>query len=140
MKLKDKSVKQLKKILWTWFSHYIRLRDSNYQGWAECISCGKQVKYGTKDCQAGHFISRKVEAIRFNEQNVNVQCYRCNHTLEGNQVSYQKGIDMKYGSSISKELLSCKHTTHRWTKDALLDLIEYYKEEVKVLQDIKGLK
>ena len=70
-----KSISKLKKELDKWFSLYIRLRDAE-QGIAQCFTCGKIDHY--KRLQCGHFQSRRHHATRWNEQNCQVQCVKCN--------------------------------------------------------------
>jgi hypothetical protein len=58
------------------FSQYIRLRYSKNEI-SECVTCGKQDHW--KKLQAGHFVSRKHYATRWDEDNVkfNVQDVMC---------------------------------------------------------------
>ena len=79
-----------------YFSAYIRKRDEN----KPCITCGK---YSKKD--AGHFISRRFEATRFDEKNVHGQCIKCNRFEYGNQYEHGKAIDRLYGDGTADFLL-----------------------------------
>ena len=79
-----------------YFSAYIRKRDEN----KPCITCGK---YAKKD--AGHFISRRFEATRFDEKNVHGQCIKCNRFEYGNQFEHGKAIDRIYGDGTADFLL-----------------------------------
>ena len=42
--------------LWKWFSIYIRLRDSDENGYGKCFTCGKIIFWKKGDC--GHGIGR----------------------------------------------------------------------------------
>ena len=68
-----KSVSKLKKELDSWFSKYIRLRESNDYGMTECFTCGKVDYY--KKLQNGHFQSRRHHYTRWNEQNCQVTVF-----------------------------------------------------------------
>ena len=73
---KVKTLSKLKKELDKWFSLYIRLRYASVDGIVECWTCGKTQHY--KRMHAGHFMSRRHHATRWNEENVQVQCPGCN--------------------------------------------------------------
>ena len=57
------------------FSQYIRLRDK------KCMRCGSPVKFNDKGMpvshQASHFVGRRKEATRFDEENVDTLCGGC---------------------------------------------------------------
>lgn len=79
-----------------WFNRYIRLRDAGQP----CISCGNSnpsIKY-----DAGHYIpAGSCSALRFNEQNVNLQCSQyCNVHRSGNRIPYRAGLVEKYGQAV----------------------------------------
>ena len=57
------SISKLKKKLWTLFSKYIRLRDSDYRGICSCCTCGIKKHY--KEMQAGHFLPGRRNSILF---------------------------------------------------------------------------
>jgi len=132
-----KSKPALKKILWKWFSLFIRLRDTKGH-WTECISCWKAIDFGTIDCQAGHFISKSQcpkPSMIFNEKNVNAQCSRCNKWLGGNQEAYRKGMIKKYGSKIIGELeIKRNIRSEPWQRFHYEILIKEYKNKVQKLK------
>ena len=126
---KTKSVSTLKKKADKAFSLYIRLRDSK-DGLSECITCG--VQKPVKEMQAGHFVSRRVNKLRFDDLNVNAQCYSCNVMRYGEQFQYAKALDEKYGDGTALVLHEQRFTTHSFTIDELekiiLDANEWVKE------------
>src|SRR6056300_1905448 len=75
------------------FSEYIRRRYAK-NGIAECVTCGKKDHW--KNLQAGHFMSRKHYATRWDEENVEVQCMACN--------VYRYGEQYKFSLYLGKEL------------------------------------
>lgn len=125
---KVKSVSQLKKEADKWFSLYVRHRDSK-NGLAECITCG--VLKPIKQMQAGHFVSRRVNLLRYEEENVNAQCPGCNVFKYGEQYIYSKNLDMKYGSGKAEELMSKRNQTHKFTREELEEVISNSKEAIK---------
>lgn len=123
------------------FAHYIRLRDADFVGgvaWqSECISCGRTntVRYYDEDKQKwrwgrkeenGHFVGRGNWFLRFNEMNCNGQCTYCNKYKNGNNASYHKALDIKYGDGTAVELIELgeTHKNYRITKQDLEQVIE----------------
>lgn len=110
------------------FSRYIRARDCpNGQG--RCITCGKPITFAT--CDAGHYISRRVTATRWNEANVHAQCVECNRHKYGCEEVYRKALVEMYGLPAVLSLEEKKHTTVRLRDSDYTELINYYKEKLK---------
>ncbi len=123
--------KGLIKKLDTVFSHYIRLRNANGNGYVECVTCGKQDHWKSMDC--GHFMSRKYMSTRWHEDNCQVQCKSCNVFRYGEQYKYSLWL----GQEKAEELYMLSKKTLKLMEYDLLDLINIYEEKVKVLK--KGL-
>jgi len=117
------------------FNKFIRLRDTKGQS-CPCISCGKRVSYGTKDCQAGHYYSGITiyRAVEFNETNVNVQCFKCNYEFQGNQSNYKKGLIKKYGKDVIDKLELQAHNNSKLDVPLCLILKKQYKEKWQALE------
>ena len=131
--MKQKTIAQLKKTADKYFSLYIRLRDSDKYGWAECITCGVKKHY--KQMQCGHFVSRKVNLLRYDELNCHTQCVGCNMFKAGEQYQYAKAIDLKYGDGTAETLHSQRHTTHKFTQAELESIIQDAKEQIKTYEN-----
>ena len=127
----SKELTKLKKKADAVFSQYVRLRDSE-NGIAECITCGKQAHW--KTLQAGHFVTRSCNYLRFNEQNVNAQCVGCNMFKSGEQYQYSKNLDLKYGSGTAEELFSLRHKTHKLTTSELEQIISDAKQYISEVE------
>ena len=108
------------------FSQYIRLRYSKNEI-SECVTCGKQDHW--KKLQAGHFVSRKHYATRWDEDNVQVQCSGCNVFRYGEQYLFSKYL----GVDLSEELLIKSRKIQKFTDNELLEMIELYTEKVNNL-------
>jgi hypothetical protein len=108
------------------FSQYIRLRYSKNEI-SECVTCGKQDHW--KKLQAGHFISRKHYATRWDEDNVQVQCSGCNVFRYGEQYLFSKYL----GTELSESLLIKSRKIQKFTDYELLEMIEIYKDKVNNL-------
>ena len=124
------TVAKLKKLADAEFSKYIRLRDSK-NGLAECITCG--VKKPISQIQNGHFVSRRVSLLRYDEENCNAQCVGCNMFKHGDLFTYAQNLDLKYGDGTAKKLHYQRFTTHKFTADELNQVIHDAREAIKFL-------
>lgn len=125
--MKKKS--DLKKTADKYWSIYIRMRDSDRHGMADCISCG--VRKHWKEMQNGHFISRSSSSLRFDDENCNAQCVSCNMFKQGNQYAYAKGIDLKYGDGTADKLYNRRFETHKFSTQELQDIIDEAKANIE---------
>ena len=116
-------VKNLDKV----FSEYIRRRYAK-NGIAKCVTCGKKDHW--KNLQAGHFMSRKHYATRWDEENVEVQCMACNVYRYGEQYLFAKHL----GEKKADELLAKSRTMVKIKDWELQDMIEIYKKKLLELE------
>ena len=119
------SRKNLIKRLDTIFSKYIRLRDSDPEGYCRCSTCG-EVHHWTK-IQAGHFISRKHYSTRWDEENVHAQCVACNVFRYGEQYKFSLYI----GENLSKELYDKSRLIVKFTDVEIKEMIDDYNDRIK---------
>ena len=109
------------------FNKFIRVRDAGLN----CISCNKPCKKEN----AGHYYSQGGHsAVRFDEDNVHLQCEACNTYLSGNLLNYQIGIEQRIGAQKLMELQAKAHEVKKWTKDELKQIIETYKKKINEIQ------
>lgn len=109
------------------FNRFIRERDQGKL----CISCNTV----PKKKNAGHYFSSGGHSnVRFDEDNVHLQCEHCNTYLSGNLLNYQIGIEKRIGGEKLIELQSRAHIEKRWTIEELKNIIKKYKEKVKVIK------
>lgn len=113
----------------TVFNKFIRLRDKD----EICISC-KNPK--ATSLQAGHFYSAgQYPSLRFEENNVNRQCVRCNMHLHGNLNYYRINLEKKIGKQALQELddkaAYYKRNVFKWDRISLISKIIEYKQKVK---------
>lgn len=123
--------------LWKIFSTYIRLRDSDENGFCRCITCGRVAFYKKMDC--GHGLGRQHLGIKYNEKNNHAQCGNCN--LDGGrQDVYKEEVNKRYGENTWALLELAKKQVCRWTDFEIYALTTHYKQEVKRLMAEKGLQ
>ena len=104
------------------YHEYIRRRDAdNDTGYCTCVSCKKIIHFTESD--GGHFISRKHLSTRYDEENVNAQCRKCNRLTLGEEVANKLLIK-------SKQILKLDDTD--W-----LEIFETYRDKLAELKDIQ---
>ena len=116
---KKPSRKTLIKKLDTIFSQYIRRRYA-IDNIATCVTCGKKDHW--KNLQAGHFMSRKHYATRWDPQNVEVQCSACNVFRYGEQYKFS----LYLGQDLSEELYLKARQIAKFNDVDLIEMINKY--------------
>lgn len=115
--------------LWKLFSQFIRLRDciktTGTVTHGRCVSCKKIYLFGK--LQAGHFVSGRTRAILFDERCVHIQCYRCNHKLQGNWPPYYRFMQQEYGQEVIEELIGLWGVDRELTPDWFEQSYQYYE-------------
>lgn len=130
---KKKHIDELDKV----FQYYIRLRDAMDGGYCKCISCSKIVPF--EKIQAGHFRSRRFMATRWNEYNVNGECFACN-CLDGDHLlDYRKNLIRKIGEKKVEWIEAYCHETQKWSDFELVLMIKEYSKKCLSLSKEKGI-
>jgi len=125
-KKKLPTIKHIKEKADRLFSDFIRDRDQY-----TCVTCGRQ---GDKnEIDAGHFVSRYIMNLRYDERNVHAQCRKCNRFQGGQLRIYSMRMIEKYGSDILYELEE-KEKEYRkgkgkYGRDFFNSIISLYKPE-----------
>lgn len=119
------------------FSLYIRLRDTDENGYGKCITSGEFVHFKDADC--GHFISRNNYATRWDEKNCNLQGRKDNRFLSGRQFEHGLAIDRKWGLGTAELLLLRSRSDYKLHAFELEIKIKYYREQVEKLKKLKGI-
>ena len=127
-----KTISKLKKDLDKVFSLYIRLRHASKDGIVKCFTCDKTAHY--KKMHAGHFMSRKHHATRWNEDNVQVQCVKCNLFGQGEQYAFGKLLDIRIAEGKAEELQELSRTTVKYMRFEYEHMIKFYKEKVNAIK------
>lgn len=110
---------------------YIRERDRDLP----CISCGTFI---TVQWEAGHFRSRGAAShLRYNEDNINKQCHRCNDELSSNAIPYRIALIEKIGPE-RVEALENNNTPHRYTVEELKSIRMHYRALLRALIKQRG--
>ena len=132
LKKKPKGLKYWITKMDTYFHKYIRLRDTDADGYGNCYTCNSSLDY--KKTQAGHFINRSLKSTRWDERNVKIQCARCNNWMEGRQFEFS----LKLGMKLSKELLLKSLTPWNKTEEEYAVLVKYWKSKMEMEESKKA--
>lgn len=126
------------KKLWPVFSEYIRLRDSNENGFCTCITCPNIRYWKNMDC--GHGISRGHMGTKYHEENNHAQCKICNCHKRGNPVEYKKAVDKKYGPGTWEKIQAMARIPTKFGGFEVSTMLFYFQEEIKKLRAAKNLR
>ena len=125
-KLKKKSLSLLKRKAWKEFSLWIRLKDSDPDGFNVCVTCGVRRYY--TELQAGHFLAGRTNGILFDERGVYPQCVRCNIFLRGNVEEYYPFMLEKHGQEVIDELKRKKKQLLKYSREDYEDMIKKFSD------------
>lgn len=119
------------------FSQYIRLRDSDENGYITCYCCCA-VEYWT-DCDCMHFMPRIHKNTRFSEDNCKGGCKNCNQAKEGNLAAYGDHLEKDRPGSV-EALEEQARAPYSFDVPELKSLISYYAKEIRSMKKLKPMK
>lgn len=109
------------------FNAWIRARDAGQP----CISCGR---FHQGQWHAGHYCSVGSEpALRFEPDNVHLQCAPCNTHLSGNLIAYRVNLIKKIGAD-RVDWLEGPHSPKKLTIAEIQEMKAFYRAEVRRLK------
>lgn len=120
----DKTVSALMKELDAVFSRWVRISNSDPEGYASCFTCGYRAHY--KKLQNGHYISRYYKKYRFDERNCRVQCSMCNMWKSGDLATYRQNLVKEIGLAEVESMESDFKELFRLEKEFLRENIAKY--------------
>lgn len=131
-----KRYKGLKGDLWEIFSKYTRIRD--FLKYGTCISCGKKLPHW-KLGDAGHYVaaSHCGFGLLFDEQNVNLQCKKCNNPkwTPDATIPYGLELDKRYGKNTAQKLWNRRtQITKEYSQVEYQRQINKYKRKFEALE------
>lgn len=125
---RDDDIRTLKKRARYYCHKFIRLRDKD----EPCISCGKIFKHG-ETTHASHYMSDGNNSrTRYDERNIHKSCVKCNAYQSGNLANYRIRLIEKIGIDDVLDL-ERKDEIKKWKKEDLKEIIENYKEKIKIM-------
>jgi len=118
--------------LWPIFSLFIRLRDTNEEGYGKCFTCPRIIHYSKGDC--GHGIPRQHKATKYSEINNHLQCKHCNAFEGGKREVYKEEVDKRYGEGMWDKIEIASRQICKRGKVEIQVMTAYYKKEVQKLK------
>lgn len=125
-KLKKKSkvpISRLKNKLWE-LCRQIQIKKYG----SICFTCGNHCEGSSR--HLGHFIPSSVGGVllRYNLDNLRIQCYRCNMFLSGNWPAYSENLRREIGDERVEALLRLRHQTVKADEIFYQNKINEYQE------------
>ena len=126
--MKKLTISALKKRIQKKFNLYIRLRDKDLP----CISCSSKIG----PWNAGHFFSVKLnDGLRFDENNVNKECAKCNRFDHDHLIFYYENLKKKIGAEefekLKEKAIYYKKHPKKWTMKELIEIEKNIDEKLK---------
>lgn len=126
--MKRKSKSETRKVQDKLWSECRRIQIERYKlpdGSWRCFTCQKQIDGSNK--QLGHFIPNSVGGalLRYNLDNLRLQCYYCNINLGGNGAVFYKNLLEEKGQEHIDKLFQLKGQTTKALDHYLLLLDKY---------------
>ena len=89
---------------------------------------------------AGHFISRRYNATRYESKNCHAQCQKCNKYNSGEQYKHALAIDHMYGEGTAGYLLDMSKEIKQLKKNDYMIIALHYATEAKLISEQKGIQ
>jgi hypothetical protein len=110
---------------------YIRARDEG----KPCISCGR---HHSGQNHAGHYRSVGAAShLRFDEENIHLQCQPCNVHKSGNAIEYRIHLIERIGSAAVARL-ERDNQVKKWTIEEAKEIRDLYRAKLKGLKNGNG--
>lgn len=126
--LKRKSKSDIKKLQDELWQECRRIQIEKYKRNEKsyCFTCDKEVESSNR--QLGHFIPNSVGGalLRYNLDNLRIQCYYCNINLGGNGSEFYPRLVKEKGQEFVDKLFQLKHQTTN-AHNHYRELLEKYK-------------
>ena len=111
----------------------VRLKASNNRGFSRCVSCNKWVYF--KNCDGGHYLSRRHLRLKLYEENIHVQCKGCNMRM-GCPTVHDEYRTYMYDMYGVRRVKAMKRLT-KWSKpkfkmDEVLEFKKYLCGQIKI--------
>ena len=124
-KVRD-SLPELLKLAEIVFNKWIRNRDKIDDFTFVCIAC--DMAHPLDQMDAGHYRTKMVSSLRFNEHNINGECQSCNRHDNYHLIGYRENLIRKIGLENVEALDRVNFgEDYKWNRSELLEIISKYK-------------
>jgi hypothetical protein len=133
--LEDLNYNQLIRKLDAEVGSYIKRKYEVAPGISQCYTCKNY--FHTNEIQAGHFISRRYFATRFDLRNIRPQCPGCNKWRAGEPFKFRMYLVEEIGEDQVKDLEFTakmngeKHLAREW----LIEQVNFFRKKNKELKN-----
>lgn len=107
-----------------YFSLYIRNRDS----WT-CVRCQRVFQIGHPFLQCSHFFGRRMESVRWDEENCDSLCFGCHRYWEKEDREGYRAFKIKQLGQKGFDMLQVRAYTPKLGDEKLAEI--YYKNKIK---------
>lgn len=119
-----------------YFSLYVRLRDSNENGYLNCFICGKWMHYKEAECL--HFNVRQHMATRYDPECAHAGCSHCNNDPNHDNYYWEMMVST-YGLEKVEALKQRHNNEMKLMRVDLIYLCKEFKEKFETLKKQKNL-
>lgn len=113
------------------FSLWIRQKDINKNGEAQCFTCDTWKRW--QEMQCGHYVKRGNLFLRWDERNCKVQCPFCNITKMGNYREYGLRLEALH-PGLTEILYTEGNLVYKPSRDEIRAIITDYSLKLKSLK------
>lgn len=133
---KKTTLNKLRDELDYWFGRYVRVVHCDCKQVVKCFTCDKEMQLS--ESRAGHFVSRKYMATRWDCDNVRPQCHGCDRTMQGMQWEFGRRLDQEQENKAA-EIVARSKSRANYTHGHLRSAITYYSSEVERITRDKNI-
>lgn len=112
-------------------SKWVRYSPVGSDGLVECFTSRK--RYKPEDIDAGHYISRNCQYLRFDLRNIKPQSRGDNRYKYGLAAEFGKRLDEE-NPGITEILLEESRIIHKWSREELKAMIVEFSQRIKQLK------
>lgn len=128
--------KSLERSLDKLFSLYIRLRDTDENGYFKCPTCGRILPWEKADCS--HYWSRSHKSTRWNEDNCVAECSYCNRFDSSHLDGLGRFLKKKLGEQRFEMLHWLHNQPKKYSEFELAELVKMYRKKIVQLKRTKN--
>ena len=128
--------KTLEKSLDRYFSLYIRLRDTDENGYFKCPTCGRVLPFEKADCS--HYWSRSHKSTRWYEDNCCAECSYDNRMNSSHLDGLGRHLRKKLGEQKFEMLNWLHNQPYKLTEFELAELVKMYQKKIIELKKTKN--
>lgn len=100
-----------------------------------CECCGKNFRSGGLDCS--HNVPRRHVATKWHPLCAVAHCRSCHRVFTDNPLLHTRWLDALFGADLMDEMNRVAHTPVHWSKKVRLEIREFYRAELKIMEAVR---